>query len=93
MNQYKTQVHSSWLYDLTRKLPHHQPRTRINVSIFSTFIFELWVEEEKLLGNMDLVTALAAFFHTCFVFDLKYPVVRSFVPVQFLTCLKVPFKS
>ena len=43
---------------------------------FRTFVFELWAEEEKLLGNLDLISALAAFYHTCFVFDLKYPVVR-----------------
>ena len=43
---------------------------------FRVFIFELWAENAKLLGNMDMVTALAAFFHLCFVFDLKYPKVK-----------------
>ena len=26
-----------------------------------------------LIGKMDLVTALASFYHLCFCFDLKYP--------------------
>ena len=34
----------------------------------------LWAEDSKLLGNMDLLNALAAFFHLCF--DLKYPKVK-----------------
>ena len=34
----------------------------------------LWAEDSKFLGNMDLVNALAAFFHLCF--DLKYPTVK-----------------
>jgi len=33
-----------------------------------------WAEDFKLLGNMDLVNALAAVFHLCF--DLKYPKVK-----------------
>ena len=40
------------------------------------FIFELWAEKVKLLGNLDFTTAIAAFFHLCFVFDLKYPKVK-----------------
>ena len=36
-------------------------------------MFELWVDSKKLLGNMDLVTAVASFLHICFVFDLSYP--------------------
>ena len=43
-----------------------------------TFIFELWAEKSKLLGNMDIVTGLAAFYHLCFIFNLLYPqVVKS----------------
>ena len=49
----------------------------VNVIILRTFIFELYLENTKLLGNMDMVTAIAAFFHLCFVFDLKYPKVRT----------------
>lgn len=37
------------------------------------FVFELWVEGTKLMGNMDMATAWAAFFHLCFCFDIKYP--------------------
>ena len=40
---------------------------------FRSFVLELWVEKSKVLGNMDLPIALGAFFHLCFVFDLKYP--------------------
>ena len=36
-------------------------------------MFELYVERSKLLGNMNFVTAIAAFFHLCFIMDLKYP--------------------
>ena len=45
---------------------------------FRAFIFELWVEHSRLLGNLDIVTAIAAFMHLCFVFDIKYPKVRQF---------------
>ena len=46
----------------------------LNISLFCrSFVFELWTEHAKLLGNMDLISALAAFFHLCFTFDLKYP--------------------
>ena len=34
---------------------------------------EVWAEKSKLLGNMDLPTALGAFFHLSFCFDLHYP--------------------
>ena len=36
-------------------------------------MFELYVERSKLLGNMNFVTAIAAFFHLYFIMDLKYP--------------------
>jgi len=45
----------------------------VAVLVDKTFIFEIWAEAKKLLGNMDLATALAGFFHLCFCFDLKYP--------------------
>jgi len=67
---------SKWLIrhqegdDIVQDSSPHILAIRSNI----TFIFELWAEEEKLLGNMDIITALAAFYHTCFVFDLKYPV-------------------
>ena len=45
---------------------------------FRTFIFELYTDSAKLLGNMDIVTALSAFYHLCFSFDLRYPKVAKF---------------
>ena len=36
-------------------------------------MFELHMERIKLLGNLDIVSAIAAFFHLCFIMDLKYP--------------------
>ena len=41
--------------------------------MFRNWVFELWVEEKKLLGNLGLSGAIAAFLHLAFVFDLKYP--------------------
>ena len=43
-----------------------------NMTELRTFVFELWAEKKKLLGNMDMVSALASFFHLCFTFNLKY---------------------
>ena len=34
------------------------------------FVFELWVDCQKLLGNLNFVTANRTFFHLCFVFGL-----------------------
>lgn len=45
----------------------------VAVLVDKTFIFELWAEHAKLLGNMNICTALASFFHLAFCFDLKYP--------------------
>ena len=48
-------------------------------SIFKTFfcfriwVFEVWGDGEKLLGNLSLSTAIAAFLHVSFVFNMKYP--------------------
>ena len=36
-------------------------------------MFELWVECDKLIGNLSLSSSIAAFLHLSFVFDLKYP--------------------
>ena len=57
---------------------------------FRTFIFEVWAEGKVLIGNMDLVTALATFFHVCFVFDLRYPKVV-FIHFSYLHLRKTPF--
>ena len=40
-------------------------------------MFEVWVENKKLFGNLSLAHALASFLHLAFVFDLKYPKVSS----------------
>ena len=37
------------------------------------FVFEVWCERRKLLGDMDMAEAIASFLHLAFVFDLKYP--------------------
>lgn len=58
----------------TFTIPFQLSKSYLNNSISCrSYIFELWTENDKLLGNMDLFTALAAFFHLCFTFDLKYP--------------------
>jgi len=41
--------------------------------INKTFIFSLHVEQDELLGALELAEAVAAFLHLCFVCDLKYP--------------------
>ena len=53
------------------------------------FVFELWVEGTKLMGNMDMATTWAAFFNggTPF-YDQLFPSVRNFVP-SFVPRLKV----
>eukprot|EP00092_Neocalanus_flemingeri_P087963 GFUD01111089.1.p1 GENE.GFUD01111089.1~~GFUD01111089.1.p1 ORF type:complete len:578 (+),score=143.83 GFUD01111089.1:34-1767(+) len=37
------------------------------------FVFEVWVESHKILGNLNISTAISSFLHLCFVFHLKYP--------------------
>lgn len=39
-------------------------------------MFELWVEHQKVIGNLSLPDAISAFFHLCFVAHLEYPKVR-----------------
>jgi hypothetical protein len=41
--------------------------------LLRSFVFELHAEKEKLIGNMDLPTAIAALLHLAFVVNLKYP--------------------
>ena len=36
------------------------------------WIFEVWVENERLLGNLSLAAAISSLIHLVFVFDLKY---------------------
>jgi len=36
-------------------------------------ILEIWVDEAKYLGNLNMATAIASYLHVAFFFDLKYP--------------------
>ena len=40
--------------------------------LFRNWVFEVWVEEERLLGNLSLGAAIPSLLHLAFVFDLKY---------------------
>ena len=42
------------------------------IVIFRSYVFELHAEKEKLIGNLDLQTAIAALLHLAFVVNLKY---------------------
>ena len=42
-------------------------------------MFEVHAEKEKIIGNLDFPTAIAAFLHLCFVVNLKYPKVSIFI--------------
>ena len=39
-------------------------------------MFELFVEQVRILENMDLAESISAFLHLVFVFNLRYPKVR-----------------
>ena len=43
-----------------------------------SYVFELWVEKECIMGNMGIATSIASFFHLVFCFNLKYPKVLDF---------------
>ena len=43
------------------------------ILVEKSFVFELHLEKTKLLGNMDMASAISSFYHLCFVFDLLYP--------------------
>ena len=45
----------------------------IEAIYFRKFHFELHVEKEPLLVNLDLPEAIAGYLHLAFVFNLKYP--------------------
>ena len=45
----------------------------IDCLIRGQYHFEVWVEGKKILGNLNLASAISAFLHLCFSFDLKYP--------------------
>ena len=46
-----------------------------NIVYPSVFVMELWADKSKLIGNLDLPTAITAFIQLCFVFNLRYPAV------------------
>ena len=46
---------------------------------FRSFVFELWADKAKLLGNMTLSAAITAFLQLCFVFNLTYPKVNFYL--------------
>ena len=41
------------------------------------FVFDVWCERKKLLGDLDMAEAIASFLHLSFVCNLKYPKVRN----------------
>ena len=45
-------------------------------------MFEVWVEGQKLLGNLNFVTAISSFIHLAFCFDLKYPKVIVIIKIM-----------
>ena len=45
----------------------------VAVQVHKGFTFELWVEGDRLLSNLDMTSAFAAFFHLAFCFHLQYP--------------------
>ena len=47
-------------------------RNLINKS-YRSYIFEIWVDEAKYLGNLNIATAIESYIHVAFCFDLKYP--------------------
>ena len=38
-----------------------------------SYVFELWIEKECIMGNMGLASSISAFLHVAFSFNLKYP--------------------
>ena len=43
----------------------------------SSWIFEVWVDKTKALGNLGIVQAISSFLHMAFVFNLQYPKVMT----------------
>ena len=38
-----------------------------------SYVFELWVEKNRILEQLDMAQCIASFLHLVFVFDLKFP--------------------
>jgi hypothetical protein len=36
-------------------------------------VFELWVEKQRILEQLDMAQCIASFLHLVFTFDLKFP--------------------
>ena len=56
-----------------------------------SYVFELWVEKECIMGNMGLATSISSFLHLVFCFNLKYPKVPRTALQSSLTCFTVHF--
>ena len=63
----------------------------IDAFYFRKFHFELHVEKEPLLVNLDLPEAVAGYLHLAFVFNLKYPKVLN--PLIAISNLKYHFQG
>ena len=64
----------SYLLKFSEELPPKSASPFVlAIEVDQGWVFELWCESSKLLGNMSLSTAIASFLHLAFVFDLKYP--------------------
>ena len=63
-------------------------RTLMEAIYFRKFHFELHVEKEPLLVNLDLPEAIAGYLHLAFVFNLKYPKVllHPLLPISNQNC-------
>ena len=41
--------------------------------IHRTYVFEVWVEKARILGNLDMAQAISSLLQLVFCFNLKYP--------------------
>ena len=71
------QVPSYWWSVLEGLLLLIFPRQVHTRYIFRTLVFEVWVENAKMFGNLSLSVAIASFLHLAFVYDLHYPKVTN----------------
>ena len=54
-------------------LPSHCSPFIMAIPVSKSFVFELWCEKKKLLGDLEMAEAIAAFLHLSFVFNFEYP--------------------
>ena len=38
-----------------------------------SYCFEIWVEKQRILEQLDMAQCIASFLHLVFIFDLKFP--------------------